>query len=191
MKSVKCSLWIVSFLILILLVAQFNSLRKSFIVLMTIPLGLIGVVVGLLLDKGLAYRCDCSRERLDELRERGILDDALLVVTSDHGENLAEHGDDAIAKHFGHWSTSLRIPLVVADTRVETGGVRDVEVPWDDVERMDDADLINLLCAHLPLEPDDKQALIETIGLGDRADLMQGLMAMSSVSGVDQAQQRH
>ncbi|NIM20448.1 MAG: AcrB/AcrD/AcrF family protein [Candidatus Latescibacteria bacterium] len=37
--------------ILILLVSQFNSLRRPLIVLMTIPLGLIGVVIGLLMAK--------------------------------------------------------------------------------------------------------------------------------------------
>ncbi len=47
--SISEQLPVAGFLILILLVAQFNSLRKSFIVLMTIPLGLIGVVIGLLL----------------------------------------------------------------------------------------------------------------------------------------------
>ncbi len=35
-------------LILLLLVGQFNSLRKPFIIVLTIPLGLIGVVIGLL-----------------------------------------------------------------------------------------------------------------------------------------------
>ncbi len=47
--SISEQLPVAGFLILILLVAQFNSLRKSFIVLTTIPLGLIGVVIGLLL----------------------------------------------------------------------------------------------------------------------------------------------
>lgn len=31
--------------------------------------------------------------RLDELRERGLLDDTLIVFTSDHGELLGEHGE--------------------------------------------------------------------------------------------------
>lgn len=57
---------------------------------------------------------------------------------------------------------------------------RGVEVPWDDLGQMSDGDLINLLCAHLPLGPDDKQALIETVGLDERATLMRGLMDMSS-----------
>lgn len=47
--SISEQLPVAGFIILILLVAQFNSLRKSFIVLTTIPLGLIGVVLGLLL----------------------------------------------------------------------------------------------------------------------------------------------
>jgi uncharacterized protein len=69
--------------------------------------------------------------------------------------------------------------------------LRSVEVPWDDVQKMGDADLVNLLCAHLPLEPDDKQALIETIDLGQRADLMRALMDMSSASSVQTAENWH
>lgn len=38
----------------------------------------------------------------------------LVVVTADHGENLAEHGDSAIGKHFGYYQTSLRVPLIVS-----------------------------------------------------------------------------
>ncbi|AMO56267.1 efflux RND transporter permease subunit [Endozoicomonas montiporae] len=40
-----------AFVILILLVAQFNSIRKPFIILMTIPLGMIGVIIGLLVAR--------------------------------------------------------------------------------------------------------------------------------------------
>lgn len=69
--------------------------------------------------------------------------------------------------------------------------LRGVEVPWDDIKGMEDADLVNLLCAHLPLEPEDKQALIETLDVADRAELMRGLMDMSSVSSVETAEHRH
>lgn len=48
-QSIAEKLGIAGMIILILLVAQFNSIRKSAIVLSTIPLGLIGVVFGLLL----------------------------------------------------------------------------------------------------------------------------------------------
>lgn len=68
--------------------------------------------------------------------------------------------------------------------------LRGVEIPWDDLGKMGDAELINLLCAHLPLEPGDKQALIETVDLGGRGRLMAGLMDMASAAnGV--AGQRH
>jgi Lon protease-like protein len=59
---------------------------------------------------------------------------------------------------------------------------RSVEVPWDDIGKMADLDLVNLLCAHLPLDADDKQALLETDGIDARADLMRGLMDMSAFS---------
>lgn len=69
---------------------------------------------------------------------------------------------------------------------------RRVEVPWDDIGKMDDLDLVNLLCAHLPLGADDKQALLETDGIGDRADLMRGLMEMSLFGGgTAGGEQRH
>ncbi len=47
-QSINEQLPIAGLIILILLVGQFNSLRKTFIILITIPLGLIGVVIGLL-----------------------------------------------------------------------------------------------------------------------------------------------
>ena len=48
MGAVAAKLPLSGFIILALLIVQFNSFRKTFIVLSTIPLGLIGVVVGLL-----------------------------------------------------------------------------------------------------------------------------------------------
>lgn len=69
---------------------------------------------------------------------------------------------------------------------------RSVEVPWDDIGKMDDYDLVNLLCTHLPLGADDKQALLETNGIDARADLMRGLMEMSAFGGaVGGSEQRH
>ncbi|WP_257283191.1 efflux RND transporter permease subunit [Endozoicomonas sp. SESOKO1] len=47
-QSIGEKLPMAAFIILILLVAQFNSLRKPAIILATIPLGMIGVIIGLL-----------------------------------------------------------------------------------------------------------------------------------------------
>lgn len=48
MQSVSRNLPLSMFVILLLLIGQFNSVRKTIIVLSTIPLGLIGVAIGLL-----------------------------------------------------------------------------------------------------------------------------------------------
>ncbi|WP_435218101.1 efflux RND transporter permease subunit [Luminiphilus sp. nBUS_07] len=50
-EAIGAKLPIAAFIILLLLVGQFNSLRKSVIILTTIPLGLIGVVASLLLGQ--------------------------------------------------------------------------------------------------------------------------------------------
>jgi multidrug efflux pump subunit AcrB len=50
-ESIAAKLPIAMMIIVLLLVGQFNSLRKPLIILMTIPLGLIGVVVGLLVAR--------------------------------------------------------------------------------------------------------------------------------------------
>ena len=47
-QSISEKLPIAGLIILLLLVSQFNSIRKPAIILLTIPLGLIGVVIGLL-----------------------------------------------------------------------------------------------------------------------------------------------
>ena len=49
MSAVVAKLPLSGFIILALLIIQFNSFRKTFIVLSTIPLGLIGVIAGLLI----------------------------------------------------------------------------------------------------------------------------------------------
>ncbi len=48
-QSINEKLPVAGLLILLLLVGQFNSLRKPLIIILTIPLGLIGVVIGLLI----------------------------------------------------------------------------------------------------------------------------------------------
>ena len=49
--SIMAELPLAAFIILLLLVLQFNSFRKPLIILLTIPLGIIGVVVGLIVGK--------------------------------------------------------------------------------------------------------------------------------------------
>lgn len=69
--------------------------------------------------------------------------------------------------------------------------LRGVEIPWEDIEKMGDGELVNLLCAHLPLSPEDKQALIETLQPAERASLMRGLLDMAAASSMRVAEHRH
>lgn len=64
-----------------------------------------------------AYSDRIVSEVLDRVRRRAGERGVVVMVTADHGENLAEHGDDSIGRHHGPWSTSLRIPLVLDDSR--------------------------------------------------------------------------
>jgi arylsulfatase A-like enzyme len=68
-------------------------------------------------DGAVAYTDEVLARFLGELRAKGILDRSLLVITSDHGEELFDHGG------FGHKRTlygeQLEIPLLIR----EPGGV--------------------------------------------------------------------
>lgn len=48
---------------------------------------------------------------IDDLRARGLLDDTVVVLTADHGENLGDH--HLFGHKFSVWDTLTRVPLVV------------------------------------------------------------------------------
>ena len=49
---------------------------------------------------------------LDALEEQGMLEHTIVVVTSDHGEQLGDHG---LLEKLGFFEQSYRIPLIIAD----------------------------------------------------------------------------
>lgn len=64
-----------------------------------------------LYDGDMTYLDDRIAEIIGELRRRGILDDTLVIVTSDHGEELGEHG---LLDHcFELYNTMLHVPLII------------------------------------------------------------------------------
>jgi arylsulfatase A-like enzyme len=71
-----------------------------------------------LYDGEVAYVDTQLGRLLDGLRERGYLDDALVIVTSDHGETFQEHGD--LYSH-GIWvfDTTVRVPLILCAPGIE------------------------------------------------------------------------
>ncbi len=68
---------------------------------------------------------------LEALEQRGVLHEALVIVTADHGEELLEHGT------FGHGSNlfneSVRVPLIMAGPGVPAGRVVNQNVSLIDV----------------------------------------------------------
>ena len=53
------------------------------------------------------------------LRDAGTLDSTLVIVTSDHGESLGEHGED-VHGYFVYEAT-LRVPLIFRGPGVKPG----------------------------------------------------------------------
>lgn len=54
------------------------------------------------------------------LESRRLLDDTIVALVADHGENLGEHGIDY--RHTGLWDTTTHVPLLVRWGRSSPGG---------------------------------------------------------------------
>jgi arylsulfatase A-like enzyme len=64
-----------------------------------------------LYDGGIRFVDDLLGTWIDGWKRSGLLDDALLVVTADHGEALGQRGN--INDHGGGYQEGLRVPLLV------------------------------------------------------------------------------
>jgi len=70
-------------------------------------------------DCGIAYMDQHIGRLLDALAEQGVLDDLMIIVSSDHGENMGELGiysEHATADH-----TTCRIPMIIRGPGVVAG----------------------------------------------------------------------
>jgi arylsulfatase A-like enzyme/Tfp pilus assembly protein PilF len=84
-------------------------------------------------DGEIAYADELVGRFLDRLRARGVLDRAIVAVTSDHGEGLGDHGEQEHG--FLLYRETVRVPLVLrlpggtrGGTRVR-GAVAQVDLP--------------------------------------------------------------
>jgi arylsulfatase A-like enzyme len=64
-----------------------------------------------LYDSGIAYADEQIQRLFQGLEDRGLLQESLVVVTSDHGEALGEHG---LSGHPLLYDDNLMVPLVIA-----------------------------------------------------------------------------
>ena len=73
-------------------------------------------------DSSIAYLDDQIGRLFDELRRRGLLENTLVIVTSDHGEHIQERGFS------GHglslYRRELHVPLLVFPPRSDAGSPR-------------------------------------------------------------------
>lgn len=70
-------------------------------------------------DDEVRYADTALGEFLNRLRRSGALDRTLVVVTSDHGESLGEHGETSHGLFA--YDATMRVPLVVWSTALGTG----------------------------------------------------------------------
>jgi len=91
---------------------------------------------------------------LDELERQGVLDDTLVIFTSDHGEELGDHG---LWEHNWMFETNLQIPLILSWPAGLPQGQR--------VNAMvESVDLLPTVCDLLELElpeADDEYAVVD------------------------------
>ena len=108
------------------------------------------------------HYADRAVEKLfSDLDARGLLDDTIVVITSDHGEEFGEHG------LFGHarsvWDPVLRVPLILwSGDRTIPAGTRIVEV----VSLVDIAPTLLDLLGLDPLDGVSGQSLRPLLGGG-------------------------
>jgi len=72
-------------------------------------------------DDCIAFLDEQLGRLLDELRGQGLLDNTVVIITSDHGEAFGDHG------HYGHGSSlyldAIGVPLVILSPRAPAGRV--------------------------------------------------------------------
>ncbi len=75
-----------------------------------------------LYDGGVHYVDSVAGELVEFFRDQGILDESILFITSDHGENIGDHG------HWGHryclYDSLIRVPLIIRYPGIFEGGKR-------------------------------------------------------------------
>jgi arylsulfatase A-like enzyme len=73
-------------------------------------------------DGAIAYMDACIQTIFTALESRGILDNTIVVITSDHGETLYDH--ECWFDHHGIYDNVLHVPLIIRYPRKVPAGLR-------------------------------------------------------------------
>jgi arylsulfatase len=93
-------------------------------------------------------------EILDVLEREGVLENTLVIVTADHGEELGDHG---LWEHNFMYETNLRVPLIVAlPGRLPAGAASDALV--------ETTDIVPTVCALLGVAPPHEPDQVDELG---------------------------
>jgi choline-sulfatase len=94
-----------------------------------------------------AFADHCVGQVLDKLRQLGLYDDTLIVITGDHGEMLGEHGE--LNHGFFIYEGALRVPLIVRVPR-SPASARQVDLPVSLIDIV--PTIVSLVGAEVPKE---------------------------------------
>ncbi|NQT94474.1 MAG: sulfatase [Lentisphaerae bacterium] len=111
-------------------------------------------------DCGVRYTDDHVGKLLDALRAKGVLDDCVIIVTSDHGENLGELeccGEHATADH-----ATCRIPMIIRWPGRVTAGTSDSGLHYN----LDLAPTLAEMCNFNPIPFWDGRSFAATLESG-------------------------
>ncbi len=135
-----------------------------------------------LYDGEVAYFDRCLGELLGALEERGLMDRTLIVLTSDHGEELFEHGQ--LGHGYALHEVLLHVPLVIVGPKIPAGRRVDdavgTERLFNTLLQLGAASPIEGAADRLPLAPDaapprgDVYATTRTLLFGPQLTLMSG-----------------
>ncbi len=98
---------------------------------------------------GVTHGDRMTGELIESLERLGVLDNTVVIVTADHGEELDDHG---LWEHNHMFNTNLRVPLIVVAPGRLPRGVR-VE------ELVESVDLLPSLCELLDVKPPHEERL--------------------------------
>jgi arylsulfatase A-like enzyme len=99
-------------------------------------------------DAEIRYTDDTLRRLFDELEASGFLDGALVIVTSDHGEEFGEHG--GLSHGASLYDELVKVPLFFVGDGVPAGVVDD--------RMVSSVDIVPTVFARLGLDPDPRFA---------------------------------